>query len=275
MSLIRNIENSDLNSIVSVIRETQGIDLGEYAPSSLSRRFLRFMEIKKIWEVKELVEKTRSNKDFADNFLQEITVCVTEMFRDPDFWIILRDKIIPKLQKKESVKIWHAACSTGEEVLSMAILLKEAGIYDKVKITATDINETVLEIARNGEYLKSKQQASFRNHQKYCGKLPLSDYYENHDNKVLFDKDLLKNVDFRFHNLAKDRPLGQFDLIICRNVLIYFNTTLQDKVLYTLNDSLNYEAYLGIGSKESITSSKYSRYFNAISLEKKIFQKRS
>ena len=217
--MIRDIANSDLNSIVYVIKETRGIDLGEYAPSSLTRRFLRFMEIMQIWDVKELVSKTRSNKDFADNFLHEITVCVTEMFRDPDFWVIIRDKIIPILQEKKSIKIWHAACSTGEEVLSMAILLKEAGIYNRVEITATDINETVLKIARKGIYLKNKQEINIKNHQKYGGQFPLSDYYGIQDNNVIFDEDLLKNVEYKFHNLAKDQPFGQFDLIIFRNVL--------------------------------------------------------
>lgn len=270
---VEEIVLKDIKKIIETIYVTRGVDFSDYAFSSFKRRVKRFLEINKLHDVNEFISRIREDAEFADVFIKEITVNVTEMFRDPSFWVILRDSIIPKIKFDSTLKIWHAACSTGEEVYSMAILLKEAGLLSCSEITATDINKHVLRVATKGVYPLRNQETNIKNYEQFGGKETLSDYYTATDNSVQFDKQLIANVDFRCHDLAQHELLGKFDLIICRNVLIYFNFELQEKVLQTFVQSLSKDAYLGIGSKESINWCRSARAFKEISFEEKIYKK--
>lgn len=263
----------DIKRIIETIYVTRGVDFSNYAFSSFKRRIKRFIEINKIRDINEFILRIREDGELADIFIKEITVNVTEMFRDPSFWIVLRDTIIPQIKFDTKLNIWHAACSTGEEVYSMAILLKEAGLLKHTTITATDINKHVLNVATKGLYPLRYQETNSKNYEQFGGKNQLTDYYTTSENNVQFDESLMKGVEFRCHDLAQDAPLGKFDLIICRNVLIYFNFELQEKVIQTFLQSMSKGSCLGIGSKESISWCRSARMFEEVSFEEKIYRK--
>lgn len=268
-----DLSSQEINSVIDLLRLKAGTDLSNYARSSLSRRVNRFFEIKKINGLKDFQQRLQREANFADNFIDEITVNVTEMFRDSGFWIEVKNTIIKKLADRRIINIWHAACSTGEEVYSMAILLKEAGLYEKSRIVATDLNGDALKKSELGVYPLKNQVLNERNYNLFSGSRHLSDYYVRKDNQVFYDPELIRNVTFKKHDLVKDGAFGVFDLIICRNVLIYFNFILQERVLNLFTQSLAEDSYLGIGSKESINWTKADKHFKTICLEEKIYKK--
>ena len=271
---IENLSQRDLKSLIHAIKDTTGIDLGEYAISSMRRRFLRFIQMNKISDVDELILRIRNGNGFSEALIKELTVNTTEMFRDPTFWSLLRDDILPKFSVRDNIRIWHAACSTGEEVFSMAILLQELGMLDRVSIVATDINRNVLETASRGIYPHRNQKINGSNHVVAGGNVALEDYYELKDNQAHYDTDLIRNVEFRYHDLVQDGVFPLIDLVICRNVLIYFNFELQAKVVQILSESLANGGVLGIGSKESIIWCDEAKYFSVISLNDNLYRKK-
>ncbi len=273
MTNIENLSHTDLHDLISVVRESRGIDFSEYAASSLRRRFMRFMTMNNVRDIHELAWKIRYDYGYADFFIKEITVNVTEMFRDPAFWSMLRNGILPELVKNPVIRIWHAACSTGEEVYSMAILLKEMGVLEKARIVATDINPNVLVTAREGVYSLKHQELNTKNYKACGGSGNLGDYYTERGTMVAYDPALISRAEFRVHDLSREREFSKFDLLLCRNVMIYFNFKLQEKVMEIFSNSLDSGAFLGIGSKESIDWCKSARYFRAISPEEKIYKK--
>jgi chemotaxis protein methyltransferase CheR len=266
---------SEYNQIINVVNEIGGVDLSDYANSSLKRRFSRYIINNNIKDIDHLLGEIRNDNGSLDKFVRDITVNTTEMFRDPTFWERLKSDVLPSFTNKDRINIWHAACSTGEEVISMAILMKEMNMLDKVKIIASDINRNVLEVATNRTYSLRNQKTNRANYESFGGKGRLEDYYEENQNMVVYNSDLTKNVEFRSHNLAQDGNFSQFDLIICRNVLIYFNSKLQENVIQLFNESLNNGGYLGIGSKESIVWCKAARNLSVVSLNDNIFKKDS
>jgi len=267
------IENSEMGILLAAVQEMKGIDFRNYAQPSLQRRIIRFCEISRLADINELVHKIRFEAGFADNFVNELTVNVSEMFRDPSFWKVLRDIVLPELSKRAIINIWHVGCSMGEEVFSMAIMLKEEGLLNKTRIVASDINQIAIDIAQSGIAQLKNQELNNRNYITFGGKGKLSEYYKTSENKVLYDKELIKRVEFRKHDLTTDSNFGVFDLIICRNVFIYFNFDLQEKVLGLFNQSLMKDSFLGIGSKESITWCKGARLLTNVSIEDKIFKR--
>lgn len=270
---MESIGAKELKRIVDVLVEKRGVDFSNYALSSFRRRITRFLEINKIRDFENFIDTIINNQVYGDNLIKEITVNVTEMFRDPSFWIVLRDIILPKLSTRPVINIWHAACSTGEEVYSMAILLKESGLLKRSRIVATDLNTDVLKTAAEGVYNLKNQETNIKNYERFHGMKELSSYYEVIGNTIQFDRQLTDSVDFQRHNLSQDGPFSVFDLIICRNVLIYFNSELQEKVIQTFEKSLSEGSYLGIGSKESISWCKASRFFEVASIEENIYKK--
>ncbi len=195
------------------------------------------------------------------------------MFRDPSFYLALRKAVIPELKKYPFLKVWHAGCSTGEEVYSMAILLKEEGLYDHTQIYATDMNEVALKKAKDGIFDIGKLKQYTKNYQKAGGQSAFSDYYSAHYEHVVMDKSLKKNVLFSDHNLATDGVFGEMNLILCRNVLIYFNRDLQNRVLGLFHNSLCATGILCLGSKESLSFSEYSDAFEDLVKEEKIYRR--
>lgn len=270
---METVSVKDIKNIVDVLIETRGVDFSNYAISSFKRRITRFVEINKIRDFEKFIERIKVDHSYGDTLIKEITVNVTEMFRDPSFWVFLRNNILPQIRTANVINIWHAACSTGEEVYSMAILLHEAGQLKKSKIIATDLNSDVIKIANEGIYPLKSQETNNKNYELFGGKSKLSNYYEIVGNSVHYDKHLSDNVEFVCHNLSQDGPFSQFHLIICRNVLIYFNFELQEQVVQTFEKSLSKGSFLGIGSKESINWCKASRYFQTESLEENIYKK--
>jgi chemotaxis protein methyltransferase CheR len=271
--VVQDIDIADLKKITELIQGKYGYDFRNYAMSSFKRRMLRILELKNL-TVESLLKKLSEQPVFIEEFLDELTVNVTEMFRDPGFWRILRDEIIPGiLLNHKSFKIWHAGCSSGEEVLSMAILLKEMGIHNDVQLFATDLDINILEKAKLGTYPIKNMELNEKNYIRFEGKKSLKDYYKEENGKAVFDKDLMQNVTFRKHDLVLGEIVNKFDLILCRNVMIYFNQSLQNEVLKKFHEGLFKYGYLAIGSKESLIWCDVASKFLVENNEEKVYKK--
>ena len=257
------IKQDELLILLLDIAQKYGYDFTEYSMASLQRRVNRLCLIDKHKSFAELRYRILNDEEYLSRFIEEITVNVTEMFRDPSFYKALRETIIPELATHSHLKIWLAGCSTGEEVYSLSILLHEAGLLHKTLLYATDINPSVLEVAKKGIYTISDMKLYSENYINSGGHHDFSSYYTAiYDHIKLIDA-LKINTVFATHNLVADRSFNEFQLIICRNVLIYFNKDLQEKVFNLFDDSLENLAFLALGSKETIRFSdlqpKYSR----------------
>jgi chemotaxis protein methyltransferase CheR len=270
---MQDIDIADLKRITEVIFQKYRYDFRNYAMSSFKRRVLRILELKKL-NVDGLIKKLTDNPGFIYEFLDELTVNVTEMFRDPGFWRILREEIIPGIMlNHKQFKIWHAGCSSGEEVVSMAILLKEMGIHQDVTIIASDLDTNIIERAKAATYSMKSMELNEKNYIRFQGTKTLKDYYKEENGNAVFDKNLLMNVSFRKHDLVMGEVFNKFDLILCRNVMIYFNQTLQNEVLKKFHESLFRYGYLAIGSKESLIWCDYASRFIVVNNEEKVYKK--
>lgn len=273
-SLDQDIEDIEYQLLLDAISYRYGHDLNSYAKKSLKRRLLRHVDKLGYEKLTDLIKPILHDETFFENLLNTVSVPVTEMFRDPEIFHILRNKIFTLLQTYPSINIWHAGCATGEEVYSMAIMLEEEGLYDHCHIYATDFNTDSLEIAKQGIYSYSKMKKYTENYYLAGGKNSFSDYYDdNTQSTIKINKRLVRNITFAKHNLANDRSFGQFNLIMCRNVLIYFDKKLQEKVLSLFYDSSAPLGYLCLGSHESLTNIDFK--YNIIYAQYKIYQKRN
>jgi chemotaxis protein methyltransferase CheR len=271
---MQDIDIADLKRISELIYQKYNYDFRNYAMSSFKRRVLRIMELKKL-TVETLLKKLIDTPVFINEFLDELTVNVTEMFRDPSFWRIMREEIIPAiLLNHKQFKIWHAGCSSGEEVLTMCIMLKEMGILHDVTLIATDLDVSILERAKSGIYPIKNMELNEKNYIRFQGTgLSLKDYYREENGNAVFHKELLSNVSFRKHDLVLGEVFNKFDLVLCRNVMIYFNQALQNEVLKKFHESLFKYGYLAIGSKESLIWCDYANRFIVVNNEEKIYKK--
>ena len=271
---MQDLNIADLRRISELILNKHQYDFRDYATSSFKRRVLRIMELKKL-NVDSLLVLLSDTPQFIHEFLDELTVNVTEMFRDPGFWKSLRDDIIPVMRAThDSFRIWHAGCSSGEEVLTMCVLLKEMGILKRADITATDLDEKILDRAKTAKFPLKNMELNEANYHKYRGLgASLKAYYREEGKYALFNKDLLANVSFVKHDLVTGGLFGKFDLILCRNVMIYFNQSLQNEVLKKFHESLFKNAFLAIGSKESLIWCDYANRFAVVNNEEKIYKK--
>jgi len=241
---------------------------------SLHRRFQRYIDLNKISDFNQLLQDLMNDSAMINNLIEEVTVNVTEVFRDPLFFAAIRSDLIPQLNKLPVIKIWHAGCSTGEEVYSMAILLKEHNLLDKSIIYATDINQSVLDTAKSGKYsIESFKESEF-NYRESEGTKKLAEYYTVLNGEILMNEDLKSKIIFSTHNLVSDNAFNQFDLIVCRNVLIYFNKTLQDNVLQMFYNSLTQNGILAIGSKETLMLSPIDSKMQVVNDRWKIWKKK-
>jgi chemotaxis protein methyltransferase CheR len=271
---MHDIDIADLRNLTQVIKEVYDYDFTNYAMSSFKRRIQRVLDIFKMNSVAELIQRLQSEKDFFHQFVSEITVNVTEMFRDPSFWRELREHIIPSiLLNTETISIWHAGCSSGEEVFSMAVMLKEMNLLHKAKIIATDLDTQILEKAKKGAYTVKNMELNEKNYIRFQGTSSLSNYYEVKDGKAIMNPSLVANVSWRQHNLVSGPVFNKFDLVLCRNVMIYFNQTLQNDVLKRLHESMFKYSYLAIGSKESLIWCEIANKFIVVNNEEKIYKK--
>lgn len=269
---MKEIDIADLKKITEVVKSKYKYDFTNYAMSSFKRRISRILEMNNM-TIETLMRKL-NEPAFLDDFLNEITVNVTEMFRDPSFWRVLRDDIIPGiLLNHKKIRIWHAGCSSGEEVFSMAIMLKEMDLLDSATLIATDLDTNILERAKKGEYNLKNMELNEKNYIRYQGVSSLKDYYKDVNGKAVMDKSLVENVSFRKHDLVNGEIFNKFDLVLCRNVMIYFNQTLQNEVLNKFHESLFKYGYLAIGSKESLIWCDIASKFIIVNNEEKIYKK--
>jgi chemotaxis protein methyltransferase CheR len=269
------IEKIEVDLLLDAIYRCHGYDFRNYARASLKRRLNNMVRYAEVNHISELLGKVLRDKVFFDRFLQEMSISVTEMFRDPAYYRALRTKVIKILKTYPFVKIWHAGCSTGEEVYSMAILLHEEKFLGKTQIYATDYNPHSLEIAREGVYLYKDMDQYNQNYIDAGGKLSLEDYYYGKYKSVKIHDFLKENITFAHHNLVTDSSFGEMHLIICRNVLIYFDKKLQARVYNLFSESLVHEGFLCLGTKESLSFSESLPFFESYSSKEKIYRKKS
>ncbi|WON94072.1 protein-glutamate O-methyltransferase CheR [Sphingobacterium sp. UGAL515B_05] len=262
------IKDHEIDILLEDIYRDYGYDFLQYSRASIKRRINRIMTNDRLASFAELRFALKDNSEFLQHFVEEITVNLTEMFRDPLFFRELREEILPQLGTYPLIRIWVAGCSTGEEAYSMAILLKEANLYHKSLIYATDINPRVLEIARNGVYPLSQIKTFSENYMESGGKQDFSKYYTANYEWAKFDADLKRKMILSTHNLVSDTSFNSFQLILCRNVLIYFNKDLQERVFKLFDASLENLGYLALGSKETIRFSSIQHNFTAVGNQK-------
>ncbi|HIJ57591.1 MAG TPA: protein-glutamate O-methyltransferase CheR [Deltaproteobacteria bacterium] len=271
-----NLENEkiEIDLLIQAIFRKYGYDFRNYAKASLSRRVQQRLSRSNLKTISEMQHKLLYDQSFFETLLLDLTINVTEMFRDPYFFKAIRTSVIPELKRQPFIKVWHAGCSSGEEVYSMAILLKEEGVAQTARIYATDTNEAVLQEAEKGIVSIGKMQQYSRNYMDAGGMSSFSDYYTARYESALLNKTLRKNVVFSCHNLVTDGVFGEMDLIICRNVLIYFNDELQNHVFGLFRDSLCPGGFLCLGSKESLMFTQCSDDFEIVAEREKIYRKK-
>lgn len=262
------IEEEEVDLLLSDLYEVHGYDFTHYARVSVKRRINRLCSLDKFPSFAEMRYRVRSDASYLKRFVEELTVNVTEMFRDPLFYKTLRTDVLPKLVAKPFVRIWHAGCSTGEEVFSMAILLKETNLLHKSLLYATDLNPDVLDAARKGIFPLGPMKQYSENYILSGGTNDFSTYYTAQYGRVKFREELAEKMVFSTHNLVSDRSFNEFDLILCRNVLIYFDRDLQERVLTLFEESLGPLSYLGLGTKETLKFSAIQSKFKQIDSEK-------
>lgn len=275
----QNLENAYQNSeleldlFLEAVYRKYGYDFRSYSRASLRRRVQNQLDLLKVDNICELIHIVVNDEKIFVDILDQMTVNVTEMFRDPHFYKSFRENIAPQLKSYPSLKIWHAGCSTGQEVYSMCILLQELGLYEKTQIYATDIDSNVLKKAKKGIFPIQSAALYSRNYQESGGLNSLSDYYTARYDSIIMNNSLKKNIIFADHDLATDQVFSEMQVIICRNVLIYFNRALQNRVFHLFSNSLDYSGYLCLGSKESLRFSNCYSLYDTLDSQYKMYKK--
>ena len=269
-----NIEDIELHHFLEAVNERYGYDFRDYALSSLKRRIAKCVQDTKSESISGLQAKVLHNPGSMEQFILTMSIDVTGMFRDAGFYSTVRKRVVPQLRTLPSIRIWSAGCSTGEEVYSLAILLKEEGLADRCLIYATDFNDFVLQKAKNGIFSLRAMQEHTASYQQSGGTCLFSDYYTaKYDNAILHSS-LKKNIVWAQHNLVTDASFNEFNLILCRNVMIYFNQPLTARVHDLLYDSLASGGLLGLGSKESLKFTPHEADYEVFDPKEKLFQKK-
>lgn len=270
----QDTQNPELTSLLEAIYKKYGYDFTQYSEAHIKRRIRSRISVSGFESIAELQKKVLEEEGFASQLIQDLSITVTEMFRDPDFYRCLRDQIIPVLKTYPFIKIWHAGCATGEEAYSMAILLKEEGLYDRTTIYATDFNPQALQQAKEGIFPSKVIKGYTLNYQKSGGKQSFSDYYTSRYDCVIMEQELKKNIVWANHNLVTDSVFAETHMVFCRNVLIYFNRDLQNKVHKLFFESLIQGGILCLGSKESLQFSDFYDSYADFDRKNRIFKKR-
>src|SRR5215510_14958299 len=269
----KSVEDIELELLLEGIFRQYGFDFRNYAFSSLRRRVLNFMRQESIGTISLLQDRILHDHLWLERFLYALSVNVSAMFRDPYFYRTLRKEVVPLLRTYPFVRIWLAGVSMGEEVYSLSILLQEEGIYDRCRIYATDINDAVLKKARDGIYPIELMQTYTTNYIKAGGTRSFSDYYTAAYDRVILKSSLRDNVVFAQHNLAMDASFNEFHVILCRNVMIYFNLELQAHVHHLLHDSLVMFGVLGLGAKETMKLSPHEHAYEEIESAARLYRR--
>ena len=267
-------ENIEVDLLLDAIFQRYGYDFRFYARASIERRIMLFMSSTGYTSVSEMIPMVLSDKAFFSRMIRYFSVPVTEMFRDPQVYLAVREKVIPLLRTWSHIKIWHAGCATGEEVYSLAIILKEEGLYDRATIYATDFNDEVLERARAGVFEAESMKDATRNYQLAGGTTSFSEYYHARYGKAAMDGSLKERITFTNHNLAVDEVFGEIHLIFSRNVLIYFNRDLQNRAMRLFTESLVHGGFLCLGTKEDIKFTNVNKLFEEVDRKHRIFKRK-
>ncbi|MEI8006152.1 MAG: protein-glutamate O-methyltransferase CheR [Bacteroidota bacterium] len=270
------LENQDIliRLLIQAIYEKYGYDFRNYSQAHVKRRVINRLNLSGMANISDMIHEVLVNHKFVDQLLMDLSINVTEMFRDPSFYKAVREQVVPVLKTYPFIKIWHAGCSSGEEVYSMAILLKEEGLYNRTQIYATDFNPVIIKQAREGIYPINRMKEFTLNYQKAGGKSAFSDYYTaNYESAKILDT-FKKNIVFATHNLVTDSVFAEVHMVVCRNVLIYFDRNLQDKVIGLFSDSLTGGGVLCLGSKESMQFSGFNHNFESLVKNERIYIKK-
>jgi len=268
-----DLEALEVRLLLEAIYHRYGYDFRQYALTSINRRIRHYIREERLESITRLQERILHDPAAGERFLDVLTVPVTSMFRDAGFFAAFREKAVPLLRTYPFLRLWHAGCSTGEEVYSMAILLEEEGLYDRCRIYATDVNEALLREAEKGAFPVSSMQVNTANYQRAAGRGPFSRYYTVKGERAVFEARLRRNVVFAPHNLATDGAFNEFHCVLCRNVLIYFSKGLQDRVHGLLYESLGRLGYLGLGSKESLRITPFEARYEELDGRSKLYRK--
>lgn len=268
-------EEIEIQLLIEALYRCYGYDFRNYALASLKRRIYHFLQTEQLPSLSQLQERILHDRACVERLILGLTVNTTAMFRDPSFYLAFRDYVVPILRTYPFIRLWHAGCSTGQEVYSMAILLQEAGIYHRCRIYATDTNEKVLQIAKSGIYPLKQMQDYTRLYLKAGGQRAFSEYYTANYGSAVLRSSLQEQIVFGQHNLVTDRSFNEFNVIICRNVLIYFNQLLQNQVHELFYNSLCKFGILGLGKQETIRFTLYEGYYDALAASEKLYRRRN
>jgi chemotaxis protein methyltransferase CheR len=266
-----DLERLEIELLLEGIYRHYGFDFREYAYSSIRRRLWKRLETEGLSTISDLQARVLHAPEAMERLLLDLSVNVTSMFRDPGFYLAFRNRVIPMLRTYPFIRIWHAGCSTGEEVYSTAIVLEEEGLLDRARIYATDINDVVLQHARDGIFPLNRMQEYTENYIKAGGKRSFSEYYTAKYDGALFSPSLTTNVVFAQHNLVTDRSFSEFNVIFCRNVLIYFDRETQERLFEKFRNALAPDGYLVLGKVETLLGVARTR-FAAVDGRERIFR---
>jgi chemotaxis protein methyltransferase CheR len=266
-------EEEEIELLLHGIRSRYGYDFVHYSRASLKRRVEHALQQTKLTRVSDLLDRLLHDADSFDAFLKIMSITVTEMFRDPSFYQAIRTQIVPVLKTYPFIKIWHAGCATGEEVYSMALVLQEEGFLDRARIYGTDFNKHSLDTAAKGVYSAQRMAAYAANYHAAGGKSSLPDYTSDGYELAKFKDFLKERITFSYHNLVTDGVFGEMNLICCRNVLIYFDKTLQDQVLEKFAASLRHGGFLCLGNRESLQFTAVQSQFTPVDKAQRIYRK--
>jgi chemotaxis protein methyltransferase CheR len=266
-------EELEIELLLEAVYRHYGFDFRHYARASTRRRLWKRAYAEKLETISGLQEKVLHDPSCMERLLLDLSINVTSMFRDPSFFAMFRAKVVPLLRTYPFIRVWNAGCSTGEETYSLAILLEEVGLYDRSRIYATDINEAVLEQAAQGVFPLAKMREYTENYLAAGGSRSFSEYYVTAYDGAQFDRSLRDNIVFAQHNLVSDRSFNEFQVIVCRNVMIYFDRELQDRVHSLFADSLAHLGVLGLGRKESIRYSGQAGLYESLDEREKLYRR--
>jgi len=268
-----DVDEIELALLLEGVYRRYGFDFREYAPASLRRRVWRRVQAEGLTTLSSLQDRLLHDPNCMERLLLDLSINVTAMFRDPSFYVSFREKVVPLLRTYPFTRIWVAGCSTGEEVYSLAILLQEEGVHERTRLYATDINESVLDRARSGVFPLDKMREYTQNYIKAGGKRAFSEYYLAKYDGAQFQRSLVENVVFAQHNLVSDRSFNEFNVIVCRNVMIYFDRALQDHVHRLFYESLMTFGVLVLGAKESIRFSPFEERYEELDANERLYKK--
>lgn len=272
-ALAPSLQDIEIDLLLEGLYRAHGFDFRDYSRGSIKRRLLELMRLEDLATVSEFQNRILHDAAALDRFLLGLAVHATAMFRDPSFYLTFRKEVVPLLRTYPTVQIWVAGCSTGEEVYSLAILLQEEGLYPKCRIYATDISQAILRRARDGIFPLAAMREYTANYQQAGGVNEFSDYYTAHYDSAMFSASLKNNLVFSEHNLATDGSFNEFQVILCRNVMIYFNKELQARVHNLLYDSLSMFGVFGLGNKESLKFTPRAESYKHLNGTDKLYRK--